>query len=319
MRKNIVYIVILVTVIIAIFTLSSDEEDEAMILENAQETMRERINYKLTDSNGQSSVINEITSSDLEIHLKISPYISTSKKAAYLIFMNGKQIACRWDDVLSIVHKKEIQPNVDESIKITLSNIPMGVSTFHIGVVYFPDKLDFTEEDILFSQETMLNLKSFTAIRGESTSKEVFVRNDKYINEMEVYTTENGDFSKYYDEILITTKNEYSKNSKIYYHWTNNYETTKNMRFSLLVDWKQIEWPNTNDLFIDTSINPGESITIRLDLEKFSNNGEQLVVVSFQNPGISFWYYDENDKNNSIKASGEGALAFSTYRLFLNE
>ena len=92
MRKNIVYIVILVTVIIAIFTLSSEEEDEAMILEeNAQETMRERINYKLTDSNGQSSVINEITSSDLEIHLKISPYISTSKKAAYLIFMNGNK------------------------------------------------------------------------------------------------------------------------------------------------------------------------------------------------------------------------------------
>lgn len=314
MKKKLYIVVMLIVSFIVIQFINIESHKE-----NDRSLANERVHYKLTDVDGKSSVYNEIFSSEIEIYLNINPYTSDSKKVAYFIFMNGKQVVCEWNDEKTSIYRHEIVPNNDELIKITISDIPKGVSTFHIGTVYFPDKLDFDDEELLFEQETMLNLKSFTVVNEKSKSVNDFVYREEYVNPTELLTTVNGDISKKYDEVLITTSNKYSENKKLYYHWINDTEVKKNVRFSLLLDWKQIEWPNNKEFFIDTLVNPGEVVTAELDLSNFQNNGEQLSVVAFLNPGVSFWYVDEEDKSNPIKADGDGALAFSTYRTILKK
>ncbi|MEA3422990.1 MAG: hypothetical protein U9Q80_04215 [Bacillota bacterium] len=314
MKKKLYIVVMLIVSFIVIQFVNIESHKE-----NDRSIANERVHYKLTNVDGISSVYNEIFSSEIEIYLNITPYTSDTKKVAYFIFMNGKQVVCKWNDEKTSIYRHEIVPNNDELIKITISDIPKGVNTFHIGTVYFPDKLDFDDEELLFEQETILNLKSFTVVNEKSKNVNDFVHREEYVNPTELLTTVNGDISKKYDEVLITTSNKYSESKKLYYHWINDTEAKKNVRFSLLLDWKQIEWPNTKEFFIDILVNPGEVITAELDLSNFQNNGEQLCVVAFLNPGVSFWFVDEEDKNNTIKADGDGALAFSTYRTSLKK
>jgi hypothetical protein len=96
------------------------------------------------------------------------------------------------------------------------------------------------------------------------------------------------------------------------YYWQNSDIKTRKVRFSLLSNWEQIPWPS-GDMFVDVYVEPGniyynELLLSDLSLTKYMNN---LSVVAFVDPDISFWYYDDD---GDLKANHYASQAFSTLR-----
>lgn len=278
----------------------------------------ESINYKITDKNGESVVLINTTNNSVTINLSIKPSINISRKVKYSIFMNGKQMNCLWNGNNKKVFEYLVMPDREDIIEIKIENIPEGSNTFHMGTIYYPDKTKWDDEFKLLTQETMLGLKSFTVNVGDKIDCLDFDSKSELLNpNNSLVTTSSGDISSSDSSISLVTENKLSSQDILYYHWKNDYDKSKNVRFSILLNWNQIKWPGLNSYFVDTKVEPGDVVSWEIDISDFENKGDQLCVVAFINPGKSFWYYDPNDKSNPIKANKDGALGFSTYRTIL--
>lgn len=281
----------------------------------------ERINYKLINRKGEPSLYNVIDSNEIELYLKITPQIKEQRPAAYTIFMNGEQIECQWNDEKTKIFKKTVYPDRNDVIKIVINNIPNGLNTFQIGTVYFPDKNNWTEEE-LENTRYSIDFNSFTIISNQDIKnksnisfeykKELFNN-----NESDAIAIIDGDITYSKEEIIIQNIYYLNKSKIAYYHWKNTDDKVRKVRFSLLVNWKQVEWPDTGELFIDSLAYPNDYLIKKLELSAFEDS--QIAIVAFLDPDEPFWYYDKNDPNNRIKANYYGSIAFSTDRTIIKK
>ena len=255
--------------------------------------------------------------SKLTFYLQISPDIIKSYPALFTIFMNGRQIQCLWDDNIkfSDVFLTTIDPKKVKKIKITIDNIPKGLNTMQFGMVYFPNKTDFKEEN-LYNRKYSLDLTSFTIVRNDNMNwaeESRFKNYEQPLLNKKMPVGSRGELSLVKDEISYDLISDINQNKKMYYYWQNSDKRIRKVRFSLLRDWKQIPWPS-GELFIDVSVNPGDIFYKEILLSKIINNKtNQISIIAFMDPDKSFWYWDKN-KTNDLKATHYGAQANSTLR-----
>lgn len=279
------------------------------------------INYKLLDHKGASAVYSFTDSDDITLYLHITPTLNKEIPVLYTIFMNGVQIQPIWNDTThSCLYNYIIKPNKKDVIKITIKNIPNGINTFQFGTVYFPNKIFWEDENVIFSDNYSLRLEPFTVVSKENILNinllnfkynEKLIKRD-YTNVVDMY----GILSISQDFISFNSFYDIRDVNKIYYHWKNTDRQERNVRFSILKDWKQIPWPNIDEYFIDILVYPNDAIIKELDFSYLITDEDdtvQFTIVSFVDPGISFWYYDGND----LKANHYGSQGFASMRTIL--
>jgi len=279
------------------------------------ENRSESTNYKLLNEKGYPSMFMQTDQSELTFYLKITPDIKSPYPVLFTIFMNGRQIECLWDIDTNYtdLYYTTINPNEDRLIKITVINIPKGLNTLQFGTVQSPNKIDFKEEE-LFNEQYSLNLTPFTIVRDDIMNwSEKSIFNDynqpSIINKnMSVGMSGVLCFSK--NDLVLDLISNVNEHKEIYYYWQNTDKITRKVRFSLLIDWKQVPWP-TGDWFVDVSVSPGDIFCKDLLLSEIvKNETNQLSVVAFIDPDRSFWYFDKND----LKANHYGVLSYATLK-----
>lgn len=281
----------------------------------------DRINYKLVNEHGETTMHMETSQGELTFYLLINPEINSKYPALFSIFMNGRQVECYWNDsaypakeLYTIIENKE-----EQLVKITIANIPSGLNTLQFGIVYHPEIIHYEDDDLLHgSYLYKLDLTPFTIVRGERLNwpdSSLFL---DYISPEHI----NRDMPVGMDGMLTFIQDQYSpkilspilKDSMVYYYWKNTDTKARKVRFSLLCNWEQVQWPS-GDLFIDVLVKPGDIYYKELLLSEITNNGvNELSVIAFIDPDISFWYYE---KNNNLRANHYGSLAFASFRCMI--
>lgn len=280
---------------------------------------QENIHYKLVDDKGINRMFIKTNQSKVTFYLKIIPNITKKTPALFTIFMNGRQVKCLWDGANehAEVFFTKITPKKDKEIKITIDNIPKGLNTLQFGTLYFPNQTNFIEDD-LYNEKYSLDLTPFTIVRDEDinwSEKATFINNKQPSLNKKMPIGKRGELSASKDDLYLDLISSISQNSKKYYFWQNIDKKVKRVRFSLLINWKQVPWPS-GDKFIDVSLNPGDVFLKEIMLSDIvKNKTDQLSVVAFINPDVSFWYWD---KNNDLKATDDGAQAYATLRNIIN-
>ncbi|MBA1335796.1 MAG: hypothetical protein HPY66_1424 [Firmicutes bacterium] len=307
-------VLLLVSAVIIIFVLQIG-------LQKSPKTSQynERINYKILDEAGKPSFYTITSIDKVKLFLQITPFLEKERPVLYTIFMNGKQIECKWNNELSLFHRRIIYPGKSETLEIIIEDIPEGLNTFHFGEVYYPDKTDWNDKDNRFNWEYSLNLSPFSVVSGKSSSwseeTKFFHHDGLLFNASGKKTTAgiHGSLSMEKDRISYSHVYDIKEINKLYYHWKNSDVEPRRVRLSLLRDWQQIPWPDSGELFIDILANPDDMLIKEIDISKLAKDKEnQLTIIAFLNPDVSFWYFD--DKSNDLEANHYGAIAFATLR-----
>lgn len=314
MKTKIITISIIIALVLISFLLATRSNKKV-------ETQSEYLNFKLVDENGTTSMFMKSDQDQITFYLKIISQINKPFPELFTIFMNGRQIKCLWDNNTEYtdLYYTTINPNEDRLIKITINNIPKGLNTLQFGTVYLPTKIDFKEEE-LFDGQYSLDLTPFTIVQEDNINdddninwaeKSIFYNyfQPSFIDK-NLAVDINGILTFSKDELATDFISNINEHKEIYYYWKNNEKEIRKVRFSLLIDWKQVPWP-TGEMFIDVSVNPGDIFYRALLLSEIVENKNcQLSIVAFINPDNSFWIFDEND----LKANRNGALSYATLR-----
>jgi len=305
------WLITTIFIISIVLVISSCAQNKPKITETI-----ERINYKLLNENNKNAVYTVINNDIVTFSLRITPYIKKEKPVLYTIFMNGKQIECKWNNEPAKIFKTTIYPDKIDDIKVTIENIPKGLNTFQFGNVYYPDKTNFNSSEKLLSSNYSISFHPFTIVNGEedkwSENLEFKYNNILSTDSNNVASIE-GDISTDKVKIYKSLFNNYNETRKLYYHWKNSEDKSVNARFSLLVNWEQVRWPETDKYFIETKADPGDSLIHEINISEFSGNKtNQIAIVVFINPDTSFWYFDE--KVNDWEVNRYGSQAYSTLK-----
>lgn len=265
----------------------------------------EGINFKLINENKASAMFMRTDQSKITFYLQITPNIKKPYPELFTIFMNGRQIKCLWNnEECTDLYYTTINPNEDRLVEITIDNIPKGLNTLQFGTVYLPDKVDFQETE-LFSEKYALDLTPFTIVRCDDindnnnlnwSEESIFNNyNQPSFIDKNLPVGKSGVITFFDNDLTLDLISNVSEYEKIYYYWQNTDEITRKVRYSLLIDWKQVPWP-TGEMFIDVLVKPGDIFYKDLLLsEILSNKNCQLSIVAFIDPDKSFWYFNNDD------------------------
>lgn len=288
--------------------------------ENKNQLDKQVVHYKMLDQNNGPGLYSFTDTQEQKLYLHITPETTTARPMLYSVFLNGRQMQCLWNGEAAINYRTTIEPNERQIIEITILNVPEGKNMYQFSAVHFPDKTDWKDQAFMRSAYTM-DFTSFTIVRKTDIAADELLTfpYEKVMTKSNNRTAElaiiEGDLSITQDKISGNCIYKYNDIEKLYYHWRNSYDKQIMVRFSLMKDWEQICWPDSGKLFLDTKANPDDYLLKEIDLTGITETGaNQYIVLAFINPGISFWYYNEQDANDHWKANPLGSQGWATLR-----
>lgn len=280
------------------------------------------LKYLLVDEQGIPAMYSKTNGSEKRLFLDINSGVAQDCPVLYTIFMNGKQIKCFWDSNPAVNFRTVLKPNEHKKIEILLKDLTAGENVFQLGTVYFPDKTEWSDPAMLLRDEYSMDLVPFTVLStnksGPLLSSSFPYHQGLFVNNSpnaKLFGIE-GDLSLYENKGKTGLIYHYNSVNKLYYHWGNTKDITVSLRLSLMKNWEQIPWPDTNTLFLDTKANPDDYLVKEIDLSSSAGEGpNQYIVIAFINPNTSFWYFEEQNKGeDKWKADPHGAQAWATSR-----
>lgn len=288
---------------------------------NKSQSESEVIHYKMLGQDNEPGLYSFTNAKEQKLYLHITPETTTARPLLYSIFLNGRQIQCLWNGEAAVNYRTTIEPNQGKTIEITILNVPEGKNMYQFGAVHFPDKLDWNNDHPLRNSAYTMDFTSFTIVRQTDMAANELLTfpYEKSITKSKNRAAElaiiEGDLSVAPDKISGNCLYQYNDIKKLYYHWRNSYDEPVMVRFSLMKDWEQIPWPDSGRLFLDTKAEANDYLLKEIDLTGNAEVGaNQYMVVAFINPGISFWYYDQQDDTDHWKANPLGSQGWATLR-----